>query len=296
MQNMHTMSNSVEEREPGMLTIGELAERTGVNVGTLRAWETRHGFPAPQRLDSGHRRYRATDVDLVRSVRDRQDAGIRLDVAIERTLAVGRAPAPSNASVFAELRRARPDLTPYRLRKSTLNGLSWAIEDELLARADRPYLFGAFQSERHYAGSRGRWAELARVAAGTYVLAGFREPDRGAPAREVPLAADAALRREWAVVCDAVELPVALSAWELPGQLDTPERDRMFEVVWTVEPEAARLAARVCATVARDTEAADAAAVLDRLEQDPPRGGADLRAITALMNRIVGYVDAATRG
>ena len=156
-----------------MLTIGELAERTGVNVGTLRAWETRHGFPAPQRLDSGHRRYRATDVDLVRSVRDRQDAGMRLDVAIERTLAVGRAPAPSNASVFAELRRARPDLTPYRLRKSTLNGLSWAIEDELLARADRPYLFGAFQSERHYAGSRGRWAELARVAAGDVRPRGF---------------------------------------------------------------------------------------------------------------------------
>ncbi len=296
MPNMHTLSNSGRDRGDDLLTIGELAERTGVNVATLRAWETRHGFPAPQRRDSGHRRYRSTDVDLVASVRDRRDAGVRLGVAIGQTLAVGRAPAASNASVFAELRRARPDLTPYRLRKSTLNGLSWAIEDELLARADRPYLFGAFQTERHYAGSRARWAELARVAAGAYVLAGFRDPDREAPAREVPLASDAALRREWVVVCDAVELPVALSAWELPGQLDTAEPERLFEVVWTVEPEAARLAARVCATVARDADAVGAAAALDRLEQDPPRGGADLRAITALMNRIVGYVDTATRG
>jgi DNA-binding transcriptional MerR regulator len=295
---MHTPSNPGPDRDQGadLLTIGELAERTGVAVATLRAWETRHGFPAPHRRDSGHRRYRATDVDLVRSVRDRRDAGVRLDVAIERTLAAGRAPAPSNASVFAELRRARPDLTPYRLRKATLNGLSHAIEDELLARADRPYLFGAFQSERHYAGSRQRWAELARVAAATYVLAEFSDPDLHAPAREVPLAGDAALRREWVVVCDAVALPVALSAWELPGQGDLAERDRVFEVVWTVEPDAARLAARVCARVARDSGAGGADDVLDRLEQDPPPGGADLRAITALMNRIVGYVDTATRG
>lgn len=295
---MHTPSNSGPDQDQGadLLSIGELAERTGVAVATLRAWETRHGFPAPQRRESGHRRYRAADVDLVRSVRDRRDAGVRLDVAIERTLAVDEAPVASNASVYAELRRTRPDLTPYRLRKATLNGLSHAIEDELLARADRPYLFGAFQSERHYAGSRERWAELARVAAGTYVIADFRDPDLQAPAREVPLAGDAALRREWAVVCDAVELPVALSAWELPGQRDVPERDRVFEVVWTVEPDAARLAARVCARVARASGAGGAGDVLDRLEQDPPTGGADLRAITALMNRIVAYVDSSARG
>ncbi|HET9423626.1 MAG TPA: DICT sensory domain-containing protein [Nocardioides sp.] len=295
---MHTPSNSGPDQDQGadLLSIGELAERTGVAVATLRAWETRHGFPAPLRRESGHRRYRAADVDLVRSVRDRRDAGVRLDVAIERTLAVDEAPVASNASVYAELRRARPDLTPYRLRKATLNGLSHAIEDELLARADRPYLFGAFQSERHYAGSRERWAELARVAAGTYVIADFHDPDLQAPAREVPLAGDAALRREWAVVCVAVELPVALSAWELPGQRDVPERDRVFEVVWTVEPDAARLAARVCARVARDSGAGGAGDVLDRLEQDPPTGGADLRAVTALMNRIVAYVDSSARG
>jgi DNA-binding transcriptional MerR regulator len=288
MQIMNGLSNSG-------LTIGELAERSGVSVATLRAWEARHGFPAPQRLDSGHRRYRAADVDLVRSVRERRDAGVRLDVAIERALAAGEVGVPASASVFAELRRAHPGLTPHRLRKTTLNGVSHAIEDELVARADRPYLFGAFQTERHYAGSRARWRELSRVAAGAYVLAAFRDPDPTAQPHEIPLADEAVLRREWAVVCDAIELPVALAAWEIPGQDDVPDRERLFEVIWTVHPTAARLAARVCASVALEADAPDASAVLEALEQDPPTEGADLGAVSSLVSRTVAYVDAATR-
>jgi DNA-binding transcriptional MerR regulator len=277
------------------LTIGELAERAGVSVATLRAWETRHGFPAPQRLDSGHRRYRTADVDLVRSVRERRDAGVRLDVAIKRALEAGQVGVPASASVFAELRRAHPGLTPHRVRKTTLNGVSHAIEDELVARADRPYLFGAFQSEHHYAGSRNRWRELSRAAAGAFVLASFRDPDPTAQPREVPLTDEAVMRREWAVVCDAIELPVALAAWEIPGQDGVPDRERLFEVIWTVHPTAARLAARVCAGIARGAGAADASAVLEALEQDPPTEGADLGAVSSLVSRIVAYVDAATR-
>ena len=40
----------------------------------------------------------------------------------------------------------------------------------------------------------------------------------------VTLPADAPMRREWAVVCDAPDLPVVLTAWELPGQNDVPDR------------------------------------------------------------------------
>ena len=43
------------------LTIGELAERTGLSPTTLRMWEQRHGFPTPVRLPSGHRRYEESD-------------------------------------------------------------------------------------------------------------------------------------------------------------------------------------------------------------------------------------------
>ena len=39
--------------------IGEVSERTGIPVETLRTWERRYGFPAPGRTSSGHRRYGA---------------------------------------------------------------------------------------------------------------------------------------------------------------------------------------------------------------------------------------------
>ncbi len=37
--------------------MGAVARRTGLGEHTLRAWERRFGFPRPQRLASGHRRY-----------------------------------------------------------------------------------------------------------------------------------------------------------------------------------------------------------------------------------------------
>ena len=44
------------------LTISELAERTQVPQATLRSWESRYGFPSPERLPGGHRRYAESDV------------------------------------------------------------------------------------------------------------------------------------------------------------------------------------------------------------------------------------------
>lgn len=37
--------------------MGAVARRTGIGEHTLRAWERRFGFPRPERLPSGHRRY-----------------------------------------------------------------------------------------------------------------------------------------------------------------------------------------------------------------------------------------------
>ncbi|MCB8957007.1 MAG: MerR family DNA-binding transcriptional regulator [Nocardioides sp.] len=155
----------------GLLTIGDLAERTGVAPATLRMWEQRHGFPVPERLPSGHRRYRETDVPVVSDVLRRREDGTRLDVAIDRAVAQVRAEAePAAASVYAELRRRHPALQAHRLRKDTLKALSWAIEDEFCARATRPHLFGAFQRAEFWRPARSRWRELARVARSAFVL------------------------------------------------------------------------------------------------------------------------------
>lgn len=291
-------------REPDVatarLTIGDLAERTGVSPAVLRRWETRHGFPVPTRLESGHRRYVQQDVVRVKQVLRRKAAGVRLEVAIAEAVAGGRA--PGRPSIFAEIRRRHPALAVNRLTKSTLIGLSWAIEDECCAVADRPILFGAFQRGDFYAPSAARWNELARVARSAIVFADDWSDDwaddwaddaaRGAdgPVRAT-LASAAPMRREWAVVCDAFDSTACLSAWELPGQEGVPDRQRIFEAAWSIDPAVVRDAARVAAAVAADAGVLAAQPLLYELADPPPPRSTSPAGATALFNRVLAYVD-----
>jgi PAS domain S-box-containing protein len=50
-------------------TIGQLAQLTGFNTTLIRKWEDRHAFLRPERLDNGHRRYTAEDLQVLRKVR-----------------------------------------------------------------------------------------------------------------------------------------------------------------------------------------------------------------------------------
>ncbi|WP_295656580.1 DICT sensory domain-containing protein [uncultured Nocardioides sp.] len=291
---MNTSSRFSQGSDAGesALTIGDLADRTGISPATLRVWEQRHGFPCPTRLESGHRRYAESDVEGVLAVVHRRDAGVRLDVAIEEmTRAAGRAAAPRSPSVYATLRRRHPHLATHQLKKSTLLALSWAIEDEFCAKADRAHIFGAFQTTSRYAPARARWVELGRVATSAFVFADFDQPSTGGKPVEVPLAHDAPMRREWTVVCDSTDLPVALTAWEVPLQSGVPDAKRIFESMWTVEPTAVRDAARVCAQVAGAVAPDRAAPVLYDLASQPATGVADLASVTAMFNRVVAYVD-----
>ncbi len=61
-----------------MLSIGQLAERTGVSVETLRAWERRYGVLRPVRSRGGHRRYSAADVERVMWLINRLTSGERI--------------------------------------------------------------------------------------------------------------------------------------------------------------------------------------------------------------------------
>ena len=282
--------------DPAGLTIGDLATRTGLAPATLRMWESRHGFPRPQRLASGHRRYDERDVDLVRQVVRRRDGGARLEVAIAGVVLAQAAlgGAPGAPSVYAAMRRLHPQLQPQRLRKSTLLALSWAIEDECCARAERPLIFGAFQQEHYYRAAEERWTELARVSRATMVFAEFgAEPAPVDRTTFVDLPEDAPMRREWAVVCDAPDHPAMLTAWELPGQSTVPDKQRLFESIWTVEPAAVRDAARACAQVAQQLGHPEGAPLLYELAEDPPPPPAGLLAATSLLNRVVAYDDRA---
>ena len=99
------------------------------------------------------------------------------------------------------------------------------------------------------------------------------------------------MRREWFVICESRELPVVLTAWELPGQGDVPDRERIFESIWTVESAPVRDAARVCARVAQAHGVGEAAPLLYEIADEPGPSFTDPTAVTTLFNRVVAYVD-----
>lgn len=200
---------------------------------------------------------------------------------------------PKAPSVFAELRERHPELQTQRLRKSTLLALSWAIEDEMVARADNPVLIGSFQHGSYFFASRRRWRELARVSRAAVVMAQF---DGKAPEVEgvltVDFAGDEPMRREWNVICDAHEYSAMLTAWELPGQGEVLDRDRLFESIYTIEPHVTRDATRACLHVAAAHGLVEAHPLLFELADEPPASATDAAAASAVFNRTLAYVDA----
>ena len=273
---------------PDGMTIGELAERTGVPAATLRSWETRYGFPRPQRMATGHRRYAQRDLVVVEEVLRQRAAGLSLPAAISQATAGRPAAEPS---VFAALRRRHPELQRHVLRKTALLALTQAIEDEYCARAERAILFASFQQQRFFRQSEPRWNELARTAEAVVVFADFAAPAGadGKP-RQVPLPAEAPLRREWVLVCEDRDYPVCLAGWEFPGQSEVDDGRRRFEVLWTLDPRPVRDAALTCARLA--DALSPGLAVAGRLPAEPaPPASADLQRATGLLTRMAAYLD-----
>jgi DICT domain-containing protein len=272
------------------LSIREVARETGVSEGTLRMWETRYGFPEPQRLPSGHRRYTDDDIAQVRQVARDREAGLSMKAAIDRARELASEP---ELSIFAGLRRRRPDLQPYVLPKRTLVGLSHAIEDECAARAERPVLFASFQRARFWRHAQPRWRDLALTAHSTVVFADFERanvPDDQRAPVELPIERGDPFGREWSLVCDAPDYSACLAAWERPGQDATADPERRFETVWSVEPALVREAARIAAGFVERSEPGLLPRFLPRLRDTPPPSAEELRLVGALTNRMVAYV------
>ena len=271
------------------LSIGELARQSGVPAATLRSWEDRYGFPRPQRLAGGHRRYEKGDSALIEEVLRLRASGMSLQAAIGQ--AVARV-AEAELSVFAGLRRRHPGLMPQELSKATLLAMTLAMEDECCARAEHAALFAGFQQERFYRQSRERWKELARTARVAVAFADFGEssgPD--ASPLTVCIPADAPLRREWFLVCAAPDYPAFISGWEFPGQLGIPDTQRRFEVLWSVDPPVVRDAALICAQIARALSPGLARLSGDLPDGAPPPASADLHRAIGLFNRMASYLD-----
>ena len=70
------------EVNSGLLTIGVVSRQSGLEASTLRKWEYRYGFPQPIYLASGQRRYSKADVEKLRCIVRRVDAGERVGKVI----------------------------------------------------------------------------------------------------------------------------------------------------------------------------------------------------------------------
>jgi DICT domain-containing protein len=277
------------------LAIKDVAQRTGIAAGTIRMWEQRYGFPAPGRTSSGYRRYSEDDVDTLRKVLALRHRGLSVPAAIER--AQDREGGPSDhPSLFAAVAALDHGARPQVLRKSTLIALSKAIEHETLAHAAAPVVFGAFQRERFYRHVEARYRRLALHADAAAVFADFaavRRP-QGGPV-ELPIDPADALGNEWAVVVDAPGYAACLVAWEQPRVTEpgrAGDRDRRFEAIWTLDPTATRRAAQVAARLAGRADPAYGEHLEELLADRPLALEQPAPALTALTNRMVGYLEA----
>jgi DICT domain-containing protein len=284
------------------LGIGDLARRTGLTPQVIRAWETRFGFPQPRRTASGRRSYDEREVDRIGRVLTLKESGSRLAQAIARVVDQGDTHA-RDLSVYGELRRLLPHLASRVMRRDVLVAISRAIEDEALARAVRPLVFGAFQREQFYLGSATRWRELARTAEACVVFADFPgAPTPGTHPVLVHLDQDSPLLREWAVVVRSADFSAVLTAWEVPDGIDPSRREdrdgeRLFETIFSFEPDAVRVAVDTCLAAARAAGVPEAALLPDpdAVAVGPPRTTSP--GVDAMVLRAFGYLqDLAPRG
>jgi len=106
-----------ESKRTGRLSIGEVAERTGLSVSAIRFYETR-GLVAPGRNAGGQRRYLASDIRRLSFVLIAQQLGFPLeDIAghLQR-LPRGRTP---NQSDWAAISSAFRDALQQRIDMAT---------------------------------------------------------------------------------------------------------------------------------------------------------------------------------
>lgn len=270
------------------MSIAQLAARSGLSAATLRMWESRHGFPAPSRLPGGHRRYSERDLGEVLEVLRLREQGLSLPASIER--ARGRAEA-TPTSMFAALRRLRPELARTVVSKPVVLALTHALEDEYCAVAGRGVLIGSFQRERFYRGSQRRWREIGRTADLAIALADFaRVRWRDGEPIEVPVDQRHPLAREWTLVIDSPQLQACLAAWEQPSQSELPEDRRRFELLWSFEPAVVRSASEVAAEMLAPIVPAAAQRLVAGFGEREPGPAPELRAAGALAHRMIEYV------
>ena len=120
------------------MTIGEVADRLGLNPRTLRFYESIGILPEPERTASGYREYDESDIERLRFIKLAQSLGLALD-DIREILALrdrGEAPCPYVLDVIesqtAAIEERIRELERLRTQLRKLRRVARALPDDVL--------------------------------------------------------------------------------------------------------------------------------------------------------------------
>jgi hypothetical protein len=81
-----------------------------------------------------------------------------------------------------------------------------------------------------------------------------------------------------------------VTAWERPGQDQGRDQDRIFEVLWSVDPLVVRTAARIGTGLAAAAFPEIPRRLAARLGEEPSPASPDLRRASGVLDRIIDYL------
>ena len=202
---------------------------------------------------------------------------------------------PVEDSLFDRLRQAHPRLPVLRATKATLVASSHLVETLVERSPERCVLVSGFQHGRHWAVERDRYLELAGEQDVIAVFAGQEPLSSDVDHVGLRLRTGDPLAQEWFVLAVGPGLAVTLCGLDgdAHGRRDEPllEADRLFDVVWSVDPAVAVAAAQVVLEAVGRSGHPDAAAVAARLAPTsgvrPPTAAAAAAAADALLAGMV---------
>ncbi|MBX2865782.1 MAG: GAF domain-containing protein [Leptolyngbyaceae cyanobacterium MAG.088] len=162
------------------------------------------------------------------------------------------------ASVLDELLVTLPSLRPQMYFKTSLTALSHAMEDQVLARDDKPLMIASFQQERFYRQEAHRYLRLADITPHIYVLAAadtkFADGDGSVRHETIAFDPEDALVHEWHLVVLGEQYTACLICREHQQGAQKPkvlsgvpdfDQSRRFEGVWTLDRHVCEQAAHI---------------------------------------------------
>jgi signal transduction histidine kinase len=152
-----------------------------------------------------------------------------------------------STSLLGDLLQSLPHIQPHIYFKTSLTGLSHAMEDLVLDRVDRPLVIANFQHERFYRHEIQRYQQIAAQTDHLYLLT---VPEQGTIALPmayplIELEATDELAQEWHLIIVGQSYSACLIAREYAAPINTAALDaaRQFKGFWTFDPIVSRLAA-----------------------------------------------------